>query len=115
VGFGWIWPMSVVVRALTSTDDVRQVNVCSRVALSSFVYRAKSCSVWLRSRHPQLVRSHRDAKHNVLTRGLGTGFLHESFWQHDAGSYTRPWFAWVNALFGELILTLAREKPYLIF
>ena len=24
----------------------------------------------------------------------GTGFLHESFNQHDVTDFTRPWFAW---------------------
>jgi len=45
----------------------------------------------------------------------GTGFLHESFWRDDVTQYTRSWFAWCNSLFGELILTIARERPYLIF
>jgi len=43
------------------------------------------------------------------------GFIHESFWKDDYTSYTRPWFAWANSLFGELILTVAQERPYLIF
>ena len=51
-----------------------------------------------------------------LTRSaLATGFMHESFDKDDATHYTRPWFAWANAVFGELILQLAKERPYLIF
>ncbi|MCC5848268.1 MAG: glycoside hydrolase family 125 protein [Verrucomicrobia bacterium] len=34
----------------------------------------------------------------------GTGFMHESFWKDDPTRFTRPWFAWVNTLFGELVL-----------
>lgn len=44
----------------------------------------------------------------------GTGFMHESFYGHDASVFTRPWFAWANTLFGELILTLSRERPHLL-
>jgi len=45
----------------------------------------------------------------------GTGFLHESFNVNDVTVYTRPWFAWVNALFGELVIKIANERPHLIF
>jgi meiotically up-regulated gene 157 (Mug157) protein len=40
--------------------------------------------------------------------------MHESFWQDDATQFTRAWFAWANALFAELILTLSRERPHLL-
>lgn len=45
----------------------------------------------------------------------GTGLMHESFNVNDTGSYTRPWFAWANSLFGDLILTLAEQKPHLLW
>jgi meiotically up-regulated gene 157 (Mug157) protein len=44
----------------------------------------------------------------------GTGFMHESFKKDDASSFTRPWFAWANTLFGELILKLAADRPTLL-
>lgn len=51
-----------------------------------------------------------------LTRSaMATGFMHESFDKDNAAQYTRPWFAWANAVFGELILQLAKERPHLIF
>jgi meiotically up-regulated gene 157 (Mug157) protein len=80
VGAGWIWPMAVVVQALTSTDDAEI----------------------------------RDCLHVLKTTHAGTGFIHETFWKDDAGRFTRPWFAWANTLFGELILTLSRRRPHLL-
>ena len=44
----------------------------------------------------------------------GTGFMHEAFDKDDAKKYSRPWFAWANTLFGELILTTYRERPHLL-
>ncbi len=79
-GLGWIWPMSIIFRAFSSTDD-RETLAC--------------------------LRTLRDTT-------AGTHFMHESFWLDDAGKYTRPWFAWANTLFGELILTLAVRKPELL-
>ncbi len=44
----------------------------------------------------------------------GTGFMHESFFKDDAARFTRPWFAWANTLFGELVVKLAAERPRLL-
>jgi meiotically up-regulated gene 157 (Mug157) protein len=38
-----------------------------------------------------------------------TGFMHESFHKDNPAKFTRSWFAWVNTLFGELIVKLDRE------
>ena len=43
-----------------------------------------------------------------------TGLIHESFGRNDFGSITRPWFAWANSLFGELLVRLSVERPHLI-
>ncbi len=45
----------------------------------------------------------------LLDTDAGTGFIHESFNKDDASNFTRPWFAWQNTLFGELILKLIKE------
>ena len=79
-GLGMIWPMSITLRALTSTDDGEIVE----------------CLRWLRD------------------TTAGTNFIHESFDKDDPAKYTRPWFAWANTLFGELILNLAEKKPALL-
>ena len=74
---GYVWPMAITVRALTSTD-AEEIGQCLR---------------WLRDTH------------------AGTYFMHESFDPDQPAEYTRDWFAWANTLFGELIVTLHRERP----
>ncbi len=54
------------------------------------------CLRWLRSTH------------------AATGFMHESFHKDDPRKFTRPWFAWANTLFGELILSLHKSSPKLL-
>lgn len=79
-GRDFIWPMAIVSRALTSTDD-------REIAASLHILR---------------------------NTNAGTHFMHESFYKDDATRYTRPWFAWANGLFGELILNLHRDRPHLL-
>ena len=45
----------------------------------------------------------------LLSTDAGTGFMHESFHTADATLFTRPWFAWQNTLFGELVLKLIAD------
>ena len=45
----------------------------------------------------------------LLKTDAGRGFIHESFNRNDASDFTRPWFAWQNTLFGELVLTLIQN------
>jgi uncharacterized protein len=80
VGLRMIWPMSIIIRALTSDDDAQ----------------IRQCLIWLKRTH------------------AGTGFMHEAFDQDNPSHFTRPWFAWVNSLFGELMLDLAARKPSLL-
>ena len=44
----------------------------------------------------------------------GTGFMHEAFEANDPMQYTRPWFAWANSLFGEMMLDVAAHRPQAI-
>jgi len=44
----------------------------------------------------------------------GFGFMHESYFKDDAKKFTRPWFAWANTLFGELVGKVAVERPGLV-
>jgi meiotically up-regulated gene 157 (Mug157) protein len=79
-GLNMVWPMGIVYRALTATDDEE----------------LRRCLRWLRD------------------TTAGTGFMHESFQKDDASNFTRPWFAWANTLFGELVVKLAAERPALL-
>jgi meiotically up-regulated gene 157 (Mug157) protein len=44
----------------------------------------------------------------------GTGFIHEAFDADDPASYSRPWFAWANSLFGELMLEITLRRPRIL-
>jgi meiotically up-regulated gene 157 (Mug157) protein len=79
-GEGWIWPLGIVARALTSPDDA-EITRCLAMLKNSTA---------------------------------GTGFMHESFNKDDPTQYTRHWFAWVNNLYGELIIKLLKERPQLL-
>ncbi|MEG9434333.1 glycoside hydrolase family 125 protein [Terriglobus sp. ADX1] len=80
VGMDYIWPMSITMRALTSTEDAEIL----------------SCLKMLRN------------------TTAGTNFMHEAFHKHDPAKFTRPWFAWANTLFGELVLKIRTERPALL-
>lgn len=80
IGEGQVWPMSIIVRALSSEDD------------AVIAWSLKT----LRNTH------------------AGTGFMHEAVDKDDSAKFTRTWFAWVNGLFGELVVKVAKERPHLL-
>jgi uncharacterized protein len=75
-GINLIWPLSIIIRALTSTD-ASEIRKCVAT----------------------LQRSH-----------AGTGFMHETFHKDDVQKFTRPWFAWANTIFGELLYHLLETR-----
>jgi meiotically up-regulated gene 157 (Mug157) protein len=79
-GPGRVWPLALIVQALTSLDEA-EIAECLQALLRS---------------------------------QAGTGFMHESFDCNDASRFTRPWFAWANSMFGELILQLHEQQPHLL-
>ncbi len=80
IGMDMIWPMSLIMRALTSDDEVE---------ITASLNTLKSTTA-------------------------DTGFMHESFHKDDPAKFTRPWFAWANTLFGELVLDITRRKSKLM-
>ena len=50
----------------------------------------------------------------LKTTHAGTGFMHEAFDRNDPQKFTRSWFAWANTLFGELVLKIHSQRPYLL-
>jgi len=50
----------------------------------------------------------------LIATDAGTGFMHEAFEADDPAQFSRPWFAWANTLFGELVLRLYRRRPELL-
>lgn len=48
---------------------------------------------------------------DVLKKSATNGYMHESFFQDDFNSYTRPWFAWTNSLFGDMLIDLMHRHP----
>lgn len=43
----------------------------------------------------------------LTTTTADTGLMHEAFNKNDAFNFTRPWFAWSNSLFAELLIRIA--------
>ncbi len=50
----------------------------------------------------------------LLDSTAGTGFIHEAFWMDKSSVYTRDWFAWANALVGELLYDYAKQQGCLL-
>ena len=50
----------------------------------------------------------------LLRTDAETGFMHEAFHKDDPMKFSRPWFAWANTLFGELIIKVASEHQSLL-
>ena len=43
-----------------------------------------------------------------------TGFMHESFHKDDPFDFSRSWFAWANTLFGEFVIKVYNERPWVL-
>ncbi|KZT37646.1 hypothetical protein SISSUDRAFT_1062661 [Sistotremastrum suecicum HHB10207 ss-3] len=56
----------------------------------------------------------REMLYMIVNNTSGLGLIHESVSIYNSSSYTRPWFAWANSYFAEMVLDLAERKPHLI-
>ena len=88
VGRDSIWPMSQIIYALTARRP--------GVAAIDADREIRAALGWLKG----------------STRGFG--FVHESYNKDNPKEFTRPWFAWANTLFGELLGSLAATHPDLL-
>ena len=50
-----------------------------------------------------------DCVNMLVNTHAGTYLMHESFDKDDDTIFTRPWFAWANSLFAELMIRLAQR------
>lgn len=80
----------------TPSGSIWPIGACMQALTSQSVEEIRSCLELLKLSH------------------AGTGFMHESFDVNDPSKFTRPWFAWANSIFGELIVQLLDQHPQLL-
>jgi meiotically up-regulated gene 157 (Mug157) protein len=56
----------------------------------------------------------RSALGMLKASAAAAGFMHESYFKDDSAKFTRPWFAWANTLFGEMVANVALTRPELL-
>ena len=75
--------------------------------------------IWPMSQMVYALTSESDAEIQAALKMLkasaaATGFMHESYNKDEGAKFTRPWFAWANTLFGELVVKTASTRPELL-
>ncbi|KAI7895522.1 uncharacterized protein EV154DRAFT_536094 [Mucor mucedo] len=84
VGLGYAWPMSQIVRILTSDQD-EEITQALNIIMSS------------------------TDKTGLIHESVN---VYPS--QNADQSYTRSWFSWANGLFGQAVLKIMEERPHLL-
>ncbi len=94
IGYKFVWPMALIVQGLTADEgvagDKEVADILEKLVMAGLAG-------------------------NQGTPGQGYGFMKEAVHADGANRFTRPWFAWANGLFGQLILDVAVKRPHLIF
>ena len=75
----------------TGTDKIWHISLAMQALTSTDEEEIKECIRMLTTTH------------------AGAYLMHESFHKNDDTDFTRPWFAWANSLFAELMIRLAGE------
>ncbi len=76
----------------TGTNKIWHIALCMQALTSNSKEEINSCIRMITQTH------------------AGTRLMHESFNKDDPEDFTRPWFAWANSLFAELMIRLSDEK-----
>ena len=97
VGWAYAWPLAITARALTAYYAVPKDGSDSDDTLAAEADAEVAACLAL-----------------LVSSSAGTGLLHESFNVNDVADFTRPWFAWANGLFAELVMQLVEKRPGLV-
>ena len=89
-GYPYVWPMALIQEAMSSTEDSEILRILDALKRAAAVGTTD-------------------------IKGQGAGFMKESLHMNNASDFTRPWFAWCNSFFGELIVYLSQTRPHLLF
>ena len=119
-GWPYVWPMAIAIQSWTASSDAEVAQTLQLLVNSSactgFIHesfdsewagraRAKGSAAWQRPLFAhQLTLSLTPPPPSLL-----------SLPEDDVNKFTRKWFAWVNSLFADLVMKIAKERPHLIF
>lgn len=109
IGLRHAWPMSVIVQIMTSDDDAEILRCLDMLKKSTgglgLMHESGNFHLF---HSPVLPVSFPSLVLLVLSSSLMEVNVRR------VKDYTRPWFAWANGLFGEMILDLIERKPELV-
>eukprot|EP00929_Paragymnodinium_shiwhaense_P121660 TRINITY_DN9399_c0_g3_i1.p1 TRINITY_DN9399_c0_g3~~TRINITY_DN9399_c0_g3_i1.p1 ORF type:complete len:580 (-),score=86.90 TRINITY_DN9399_c0_g3_i1:345-2084(-) len=105
-----IWPMAITMQGLTAVmmlEEVRQRH-SGDASSKSMTGHAPFPPV------DQLVSDVKAAIRILVNTHADTYCIHESFQKTRSSTFTRPWFAWANSLFGEFIIKVFKVSPEIL-